>query len=74
MSLGPWEIGLILILVLIVFGAGKLPQIGEMIGKTIRSIRRASSDALEEVQIIEEKSKLDKISTADLEKEISKRK
>jgi sec-independent protein translocase protein TatA len=48
MSLGPWEIGLIVILVLIVFGAGKLPQIGDMIGKTIRNIRKATSDPLGE--------------------------
>jgi len=40
--LGPWEIGLILVIVLIVFGAGKLPQIGNAIGKGIREFRGAS--------------------------------
>ena len=40
---GPWEIGLILIIILIVFGAGKLPQIGGAIGKGIRAFRKAQS-------------------------------
>ncbi len=40
MRLGPLEIGLILILVLIVFGVGKLPQIGGAVGKSIREFRK----------------------------------
>lgn len=39
--LGPWEIGLILIIVLLVFGVGKLPQIGGAIGKTVREFRKS---------------------------------
>jgi len=39
--MGPWEIGLILLIVLIIFGAGKLPQIGGAIGKGIRQFRQA---------------------------------
>jgi sec-independent protein translocase protein TatA len=27
-GLGPWELGIILVIVLIIFGAGKLPDIG----------------------------------------------
>lgn len=41
--LGPWEIGLILIIILIVFGVGKLPQIGGAIGKGLRAFRKAQS-------------------------------
>ena len=41
--LGPWEIGLILIIILIVFGVGKLPQVGGAIGKGIRAFRKAQS-------------------------------
>ncbi len=40
---GPWEIGLILIIILIVFGVGKLPQIGGALGKGIRAFRKAQS-------------------------------
>ena len=42
MRFGPWEIGLILVIVLIVFGVGKLPQIGGAIGKSVKEFRRAS--------------------------------
>ncbi len=40
---GPWEIGLILFIVLIVFGVGKLPQVGGALGKSIRAFRKAQS-------------------------------
>ena len=35
------ELILILIIVLVVFGAGKLPQLGEAIGRSVRSLKRA---------------------------------
>jgi sec-independent protein translocase protein TatA len=35
------EIVLILLIVLIVFGVGKLPQVGGAIGKSIREFRKA---------------------------------
>jgi len=41
--LGPLEIGLILVIILIVFGVGKLPQVGNAIGKSIREFRKARS-------------------------------
>ncbi len=41
MRLGPVEIGLILVIVLIVFGVGRLPQVGGAIGKGIREFRQA---------------------------------
>ena len=37
--LGPLEIGLILLIIIIVFGVGKLPQVGGAIGKSIRQFR-----------------------------------
>lgn len=47
---GPLEIGLILLIIIIVFGVGKLPQVGGAIGKGIRSFRKAQSgeDEIEE--------------------------
>lgn len=47
-SIGPLEIGLIIVVVLIVFGAGKLPQVGGAIGKSIREFRKASRGAYDE--------------------------
>ena len=41
MDLGWPEVLLILAIVLIVFGAGKLPQIGSAFGKGIREFRKA---------------------------------
>lgn len=38
--IGPWEIGLILIVILIVFGVGKLPQVGGAIGKGLHAFRK----------------------------------
>jgi len=40
---GPLEIGLIVFIVLVLFGAGKLPQVGTQIGKGIRAFRRGQS-------------------------------
>ena len=39
--IGPWEIALILVIILIVFGVGKLPQVGGALGKGIRTFRKA---------------------------------
>jgi sec-independent protein translocase protein TatA len=41
-SLGPWEIGLILVIILIIFGVGRLPQVGGAIGKGLRMFRKAA--------------------------------
>lgn len=42
-GIGIPELILILVIVLIVFGAGKLPQIGDALGKGIRNFRSASN-------------------------------
>jgi len=39
-SFGPLEIGLIVLVILIFFGVGKLPQVGGAIGKGLRAFRR----------------------------------
>ncbi len=48
MKFGPLEIGLILLIILIIFGAGKLPQVGEAMGKSIRNFRKAQTSEDEE--------------------------
>lgn len=45
---GPWEIGLILVIVLIIFGVGRLPQVGGAIGKAMRSFRKGQQGEEEE--------------------------
>ncbi len=49
--IGPWEIGLILVLILFVFGVGKLPQVGSAIGKSIREFRKGHSGEDDEAEI-----------------------
>ena len=46
--MGPLEIGLILVLVLVIFGVGKLPQVGGAVGKSIREFRKARAGEDEE--------------------------
>ena len=37
---GPWELAIILAIVLVIFGAGRLPEIGASIGKGMRAFKR----------------------------------
>ena len=48
MKIGPWEIGLILIIILIVFGVGRLPDVGKQFGKGIRDFKKFSSGTEDE--------------------------
>lgn len=47
---GATELILLLVIVLIIFGPGKLPDIGNAIGKGIREFRQASSDLEDSVR------------------------
>lgn len=38
------ELLIILVIILVIFGAGKLPQIGEGLGKGIRNFKKATKD------------------------------
>ena len=49
-SVGPWELILILVVALIVFGPGKLPEIGRSLGKGINEFKRASLDIQKQFQ------------------------
>jgi len=40
----PMHLLLILVIVLIIFGPGKLPEIGEGLGKSIRGFKKAMSE------------------------------
>ena len=45
-----WIILLVLAIVLIVYGPGKLPEVGGAIGRGIREFRKASSDLTDEIK------------------------
>ena len=44
-SFGWMELLLILIIVLIIFGAGKIPQLGEGLGKAIKGFKKSVNEA-----------------------------
>ena len=43
-NIGAPELILVLVVVLILFGPGKLPEVGQALGKTVREFRNASND------------------------------
>ena len=54
--MGPLEIGLIVLIILIVFGVGKLPQVGGAIGKGLRAFKKGQSGE-EEEEVVSAKPK-----------------
>lgn len=53
-GIGMPELLIILVIILIVFGAGKLPEIGSGLGKGIKNFKKATSDT---ESVSEEKGK-----------------
>ena len=49
-NIGPTELILILGVALIVFGPGKLPELGQMMGKTIREFKGAINNIDEDIK------------------------
>jgi sec-independent protein translocase protein TatA len=43
-AIQPWHVILVLIIVLIVFGPGKLPDLGKSVGDAIREFRKATTE------------------------------
>lgn len=55
MGIGMPELIIILVIILIIFGAGKLPDIGAGIGKGIKNFKKATSEEDNEPEKIEDK-------------------
>lgn len=53
-GLGMPELIIILVIIVIIFGAGKLPEIGSGIGKGIRNFKDATSKEDEKNKVIDE--------------------
>lgn len=49
-GIGMPELIIILIIILIIFGAGKLPEIGSGIGKGIKNFKKATHEPPEEIE------------------------
>lgn len=57
-SVGPMQILLVLLIVLVIFGAKKLPEIGGGLGKAIRNFRKATTEP-DEIDVTENKKQGD---------------
>jgi sec-independent protein translocase protein TatA len=55
-GLGMPELIVILIIILVIFGAGKLPQIGSGIGKGIQNFKKSIHESPEEISPPKEKT------------------
>jgi sec-independent protein translocase protein TatA len=54
-GIGMPELLVILVIVLVIFGANKLPQIGEGLGKGIRNFKKSTKEA-EEIDVTSKKT------------------
>ena len=54
-GIGMPELLIILVIILIIFGAGKLPQIGEGLGKGIRNFKKATTKEPDEIDVTTKK-------------------
>lgn len=60
MSLGIGELVIILVIVFVLFGAGKLPQVMSDIGKGVKSLKKGLKDEDKSAQIESEKKSEEK--------------
>jgi sec-independent protein translocase protein TatA len=49
-NLGPLELIIILVIIIIIFGVGKLPQIGGALGRGINEFRQATREGEEQAE------------------------
>jgi sec-independent protein translocase protein TatA len=48
-GIGPWEIGLIVLIVLLLFGAKRIPEIARGMGKGIKEFKKAAHEVESEI-------------------------
>ena len=63
MGLGPWEIGLIIIVIIILFGGKKLPELARGLVLGLKEFRKATREIKDEVKSVAD-------DVEDIEKEI----
>jgi len=59
-GMGPWELALIFLVILLLFGAKRLPDIAHGMGKGIREFKKAVKDTQDEIQSSVKESESDK--------------
>ena len=61
-GLGIWELVLILLIVVIIFGVGRLPELGGALGKSIKAFKRATKEP-DEIDVTPKKEGSEKSTT-----------
>ena len=61
MGIGFPELMIILVIIMIIFGAGKLPEIGSAFGNSIRNFKKSMKDAEQENEELPEGSAAEKV-------------
>ena len=54
MSLGPWEIVLILLVIILIFGGKKIPELARGFGKGLREFNKTTREIKDEVDTAED--------------------
>ena len=65
MSLGPWEIALVILVIIILFGGKKLPELARGLGLGLREFKKAKQEIKDEVENVTDQ-------VDDTEKEVEK--
>lgn len=60
MSVGPWQIAIIALVVLLLFGAGRLGDIGKGLGEGIRNFKKGINEDLDDEDEASDESKAEK--------------
>lgn len=64
-NLGPMELFIILVIVLVIFGARRVPEIGASIGKGIREFKRNLSDVDRSIREPERDARIDRLNAGE---------
>jgi sec-independent protein translocase protein TatA len=64
-NIGPMELFIILVIVLVVFGAKRVPEIGASIGKGIREFKRNISDMDRQIKEPERDARIDRLNAGE---------
>ena len=65
MGLGPWEIALVILVIIILFGGKKLPELARGLGLGLREFKKAKQEIKDEVKNVTDE-------VEDTEKEVEK--